>query len=99
MVLLSSLIGEASVSTSSEKQMGVLEQLMIQPIGLKKLILIRSSIWGVVNLVKVLVALIILKVILNLTLGFHMLLVPIFYCKSRNSWVYDAFVWPNVKVY
>lgn len=80
--LLSSLIGEASVSTSSEKQMGVLEQLMIQPIGLKKLILIRSSIWGVVNLVKVLVALIILKVILNLTLGFHMLLVPIFFIAS-----------------
>ncbi|SJZ60513.1 ABC-2 type transport system permease protein [Pilibacter termitis] len=76
--LLSSLIGEAAISTSSEKQMGILDQLMIQPVGLKKLIIIRSSVWGMVNFIKVILSLVILKIILGLPIGFHWGMIPLF---------------------
>lgn len=69
--LLSSVISEAAVSISSEKQMGILEQLIIKPFPFEQFILVRSSVWLLVNLLKVMIVSSILSVILQIQLPFN----------------------------
>ena len=79
--LLSSVISESAVSVSSEKQMGILDQLIIKPFPFEQLIIVRTLVWLIVNLIKVAVVSLILSVILLLTtvgvFGFTLVLVAL----------------------
>ena len=65
--LLSSVISEAAVSVSSEKQMGILDQLIIKPFPFEQLIIVRTLVWLIVNLIKVAV---VLSAILSIQISF-----------------------------
>ena len=69
--LLSSVISEAAVSISAEKQMGILDQLIIKPFPFEWLILARTFSWLIVNLLKVVVVSCILSVLLRVPLSFN----------------------------
>lgn len=69
--LLSSVISEAAVSISAEKQMGILDQLIIKPFPFEWLILVRTFSWLIVNLLKVVVVSCILSVLLRVPLSFN----------------------------
>lgn len=69
--LLSSVISEAAVSVSSEKQMGILDQLIIKPFPFEQLIVVRTLVWLIVNLIKVAIVSIVLSVILNVRIPFN----------------------------
>lgn len=77
--LLSSVINEASVSISYEKQAGSLNQLLIKRTPLEQIIMIKSLVWCFINLVKVFIVLFALKMLLAIPIGFHPLLIPIFF--------------------
>lgn len=68
--LLSSVISEAAISISSEKQMGILEQLIIKPFPFEYLILVRTLVWLIVNFLKVLIVSTILSFVLNIRILF-----------------------------
>ena len=68
--LLSSIISEAAVSVSSEKQMGILDQLIIKPFPFEQLIIVRTLVWLIVNLIKVAVVSLILSAILSIQISF-----------------------------
>jgi ABC-2 type transport system permease protein len=76
--LISSLIGEASESISMEKQLGTLDQLLLKPAGLEAILVVKTIVWLVINLVKVVVVIGLLFVILRFDIGFHPLILPIF---------------------
>ena len=75
--LLSSVMSEAAVSISAEKQRGILDQLIIKPIAFEWIILARTLIWLGLNFVKVVVVSFILTLMmgLNLTFNIHWLVV------------------------
>lgn len=76
--LLSSVISEAAVSVSSEKQMGILDQLIIKPFPFEQLIVVRTLVWLIVNLIKVAVVSLVLSVILSIQISFNIWYVLIF---------------------
>ncbi|AIQ46249.1 hypothetical protein R70723_10430 [Paenibacillus sp. FSL R7-0273] len=76
--LASSVIGEASVSISSEKQMGTFEQLMMKPVNIGVLMTIKTVVWLGVNFLKVLLLLLILKLTLPIEIAFHPGIIPVF---------------------
>lgn len=76
--LLSSVISEAAVSGSSEKQMGILDQLIIKPFPFEKLILVRTSVWLLVNLSKVAIVSVVLSLILRIHIPFNAWYIAIF---------------------
>jgi ABC-2 type transport system permease protein len=76
--LTSSMIGEASISISTEKQIGTLDQLLLKPISIEKLIVIKTVVWSLVNSIKVFVVLIVLKLFVNLNIQLHFWIIPIF---------------------
>ena len=68
--LLSSVISEAAVSVSSEKQMGILDQLIIKPFPFEQLIIVRTLVWLIVNLIKVAIVSLVLSAILSIQISF-----------------------------
>ncbi|MGY4104209.1 ABC transporter permease [Ignavigranum ruoffiae] len=80
--LLSSLISEASVSISTEKQMGTLEQLLIKPIKFEYIILIKSLVWFLINFLKVQMIFLIIKMIFQINLFFDFRILLIFCISS-----------------
>lgn len=69
--LLSSVISEAAVSVSSEKQMGILDQLIIRPFPFEQLIVVRTIVWLSVNLLKVLLVSLVLSILLEIQIPFN----------------------------
>ncbi|MFC4651365.1 ABC transporter permease [Lactococcus nasutitermitis] len=67
--LLSGVVSEASISISYEKQRGTLEQLILKPISLIKILFIKSIIWGIFNLLQVVFATIVLCAIFSIKLN------------------------------
>ncbi|KXT77880.1 ABC transporter permease [Streptococcus sp. DD13] len=69
--LLNSVISEASVSISSEKQMGILDQLILKPFPFEQLIIVRTIVWLLINLVKVIIVFSILFTLLQIHIEFN----------------------------
>ena len=88
--LLSSVISEAAVSISAEKQMGILDQLIIKPFPFEWLILARTFSWLIVNLLKVVVVSCILSVLLRVPLSFHHLVRAFILYRCNSSRRTDA---------
>lgn len=76
--LISSVISEASVSVSMEKQLGTLDQLLLKPIKIEVLMIIKTLVWTTINLLKVVFVMSIMVVCLNMQIGLDYLLIPIF---------------------
>ena len=76
--LLSSVISEAAVSISAEKQRGILEQLIIKPIAFEWIILARTLVWLGLNFVKVVIVSFILVWIMRLNLMLNVYWIVIF---------------------
>ncbi|WP_151620680.1 ABC transporter permease [Streptococcus intermedius] len=76
--LLSSVIGEASISISAEKQRGSLEQLLLKPIRFEFLIAIKTIIWLLINLIKVLIVFVCLRLTISFKIYFNFSLILIF---------------------
>ncbi|MFT8872244.1 MAG: ABC transporter permease [Sporolactobacillus sp.] len=74
----SSVVSEAAITISSEKQEGTLEQLLIKPLSIGGLSIIRTFVWLMFNLCKVILLLVIIKVTLNISLAFNWSIIPIF---------------------
>jgi ABC-2 type transport system permease protein len=72
----SSVISEAAVSIATEKQMGTFTQLSLRPVPTMVLVGVKTSVWLVVNALKVIVVLGALFLVLGVPLGFQPLMVP-----------------------
>jgi ABC-2 type transport system permease protein len=57
----SSIIAEISITISSEKQMGTLEQLLVKPINLQDILLVRMVVLNMVSLIKICIILVLIK--------------------------------------
>ena len=77
--LISSIIGEASESISLEKQMGTLDQLLLRPAGLELVLTVKTTVWIIINFIKVFIVLAFIALIFHLNIGFHIGLLPIFF--------------------
>ena len=69
--LLSSVMSEAAVSISAEKQTRVLDQLIIKPYPFEQIILARTLVWLVLNTCKVALVSALLSVFLSVRLDFR----------------------------
>lgn len=77
--LISSIIGEASESISLEKQMGTLDQLLLRPAGLELVLTVKTTVWIIINFIKVFIVLAFIALIFHLNIGFHIGLLLIFF--------------------
>jgi ABC-2 type transport system permease protein len=57
----SSIISEISITISSEKQMGTLEQLLVKPIKMQDILLVRMAVVNLFSLIKVCIIFILIK--------------------------------------
>ena len=67
--LISSIIGEASESISLEKQMGTLDQLLLRPAGLELVLTVKTTVWIIINFIKVFIVLAFIALIFHLNIG------------------------------
>lgn len=73
-----SIIGEASMSISVEKQSGTFEQLLIKPVHLSSILFWRTICWLTIQTVEVIIVLVIIKIFFHIPMGFSVKIVPIF---------------------
>lgn len=73
-----SIIGEASMSISDEKQSGTFEQLLIKPTHLSSILFWRTICWLIIQTVEVVMVLMIIKIIFHTPMGFTIEIIPIF---------------------
>ncbi|WP_064591078.1 ABC transporter permease [Streptobacillus moniliformis] len=76
-VLASSVLSEASISISSEKQAGTIKNLIVKPYSILTIMTFRTLSWLIINFSKIILILLILKYIFQLNLIFNILLIPI----------------------
>ncbi|MDR2896593.1 MAG: ABC transporter permease [Propionibacteriaceae bacterium] len=76
-IVASGVISEAPIATNSEKQRGTLEQLMVRPHSLPRLMMVKSVSWVTINLVLAILTMGIIVVLFRLPLGFSWEILPI----------------------
>lgn len=76
-VLASSVLSEASVSISSEKQAGTIKNLIIKPYSILTIMTFRTISWVLINFTKIFLILLILKYIFELKIVFNLFLILI----------------------
>lgn len=72
------IIGESSVSISTEKQSGTFEQLLIKPSSLSSILFHRSTCWLLVQTVEIAVVMLTLHFLLSVPMSFSLLVIPVF---------------------
>lgn len=76
-VLASSVLSEASISISSEKQAGTIKNLIIKPYSILVIMTFRTISWVIINFIKTLLILLILKYFFGLKVVFSFYLLII----------------------
>lgn len=64
-ILVNGVLSEASMCISTEKQLGTLQNLLIKPYSISKIITVKTIVWFVINFVKALVTAIIASIFMN----------------------------------
>ncbi len=72
------IIGESSVSISTEKQSGTFEQLLIKPSSLSSILFYRSACWLLFQSAEIAVVMLALHMILSVPMSFSLLIIPVF---------------------
>ena len=75
------IIGESSVSISTEKQSGTFEQLLIKPSSLSSILFYRSACWLLFQSAEIAVVMLALHMILSVPMSFSLL----FWCCGRSG--------------
>lgn len=73
----STMIGEASVSISSDKQNGTFTQLMIRPTGMLEQITVKTLSWALVSIVIDVVFIVALFTLIGAGIGFSWTVIPV----------------------
>lgn len=77
-IIVSGVISEASITISTEKQLGTLQNLMIKPVSILSTITNKTISWIIINTVKIVSILLILSIFYNLKGVFNLHLIIIF---------------------
>ncbi|MBF0715577.1 ABC transporter [Gemelliphila palaticanis] len=77
-VLVSGVLSEASLTISTEKQLGTLQNLMIRPVSILETITNKTIIWILINLIKIIFIVFILSFFYNIEEIFDLRLLLIF---------------------
>lgn len=77
-VLVSGVLSEASLTISTEKQLGTLQNLMIRPVSILEIITNKTIIWILINLIKIIFIVFILSFFYNIEEIFDLRLLLIF---------------------
>lgn len=77
-VLVSGVLSEASLTISTEKQLGTLQNLMIRPVSILETITNKTIIWILINLIKIIFIVFILSFFYNIKEIFDLRLLLIF---------------------
>ena len=72
------IIGESSVSISTEKQSGTFEQLLIKPSSLSSILFYRSACWLLFQSVEIAIVMAALHIFLSVPMSFSMFVIPVF---------------------
>ncbi len=70
-VLGSNVLSEASISISMEKQMGTLKNIMLKPYSIMSIMTYRTISYFIINFVKVIIIIILIKLILPIKIIFN----------------------------
>lgn len=70
-ILASSVLGEASVSISTEKQSGLLKNLLIKPYSIVSIMTFKTIAWFLINLIKIFFILILVKIFFPIKISFN----------------------------
>lgn len=75
--LSSTIISEGSISISDEKQTGTFEQLLLKPVSLFEILMVRTTIWLLFSIIKMLIIIPVISLFLdiNIVLNLEMLLI------------------------
>lgn len=76
-LLASGVLSEASMNISTEKQLGTLQNLLIKPYSILQIIMTKSLVWFVINLMKTVVIVLLLGCFIELSGMFHIQLIYI----------------------
>lgn len=72
------IIGESSVSISSEKQCGTFEQLLIKPSSLSSILFYRSICWLLFQSIEITFVMLVLHFLFSVPMSFSLMIIPIF---------------------
>lgn len=72
------IIGESSVSISTEKQSGTFEQLLIKPSSLSSILFYRSACWLLFQSVEIAIVMAALHIFLSVPMSFSLFVIPVF---------------------
>ncbi|WP_427340384.1 ABC transporter permease, partial [Caloranaerobacter sp. DY30410] len=75
----STIISEASISISYEKQTGTFEQLLLKPTHILCILSVKTLVWFIVSLVKVTILMIIVMLTIGIILPFNIKILPILF--------------------
>jgi len=75
--LAMSVVGDAAISISTDKQWGLWDQVRLRPIGLVSLVAIKTIVWTLFNAVKVVVVMAIIVLAFRLPIAFSGIVIPI----------------------
>lgn len=80
------IISEASVSISFEKQVGTFSQLLIKPVPIELILSIRTFVWFLMSLLEATVLMIIVKLTLPISLHFNPAVIPVILITLAGVW-------------
>lgn len=72
------IIGESSVSISSEKQCGTFEQLLIKPSSLSSILFYRSICWLLFQSIEIALVMFVLHFFFSVPMSFSLMIIPVF---------------------
>jgi len=80
------IISEASVSISFEKQVGTFSQLLIKPVPIELILSIRTFVWFLVSLIEAIVLLFLVKLTLPINILFDPAVIPVILVTLAGVW-------------
>ena len=69
-ILASGVLSEASITISTEKQLGTLQNLLVKPYSIMHIIIIKTIVWFIINCVKLVFFIVVLSLFYNLQILF-----------------------------
>ena len=88
----STVISEGSISISYEKQVGTFEQLYLKPTSLLLILTIRTIIWMLISLIKILLLFPIILLVLDINFGLSIYVLPVFIITMIGLYGFGVFL-------
>jgi len=81
-ILVSGVLSEASMTISTEKQLGTLQNLLVKPYSILQIIISKTIVWFALYFIKLFVFLLALSLFINITriLNFYFLVIAMIVC-------------------